>query len=1110
MNRYFRNRTPVKNPKSQPSRWNWLLVGILLGCGPVWAEMIQTKWVWQFGTVDSSWLYRATISQDGKLVLTAGNLYTASLWSAENGTLLRTFPARDPHGVALSPDGTRVLTGSTNNTANLWASADGTWLRSFEGPADMAAFSPDGARVVTMSAAGAAKLWSAGDGTLLRTFAGTGGALAFSADGTKLLTGTKLWSVGDGTLLRNFTLGKPLAALSPDGTQVLTTGQEWYDNTAMLWSAVDGKLLRTFTPQPAGGSQVLSGIFSPDGTMILTGGTDDTAKLWSVTDATLLRTFSASMGYVLSVAFSHDGSMLLTGTSLGTAFLWHIDPAARQGPKITVEPVSQTNFVGNAVKFEVTATGSEPLTYQWRKDGAILAGATNASLTLFPLALSDVGSYRVVVANNLGGVTSAPAWLTCLAAPVEVVQTHWARQFGLGTLSGATFSSNSEWLLTYGGFGADVWSVTNGTLLRHFPGQAGGVSSAALSPDGTQLLTGGRDSPARLWSMGDGSLRRSIPGSGGKLAFSADGKKALTGNKLWSTEDWTLIRAFEESVSDLSPDGSEVLVSNGTWPFTGASVLWTNGFHLRDFYGYGNATHPDPFGGGVFSPDGKQVLTVWGMSGIGIQTSMRLFSIPDGTGVSTFSGSLIRGNNMALTPNGTRVLSAGGDGTAKLWWARNGGLSRTFAGTALALSPDGTDVVTLGANDALQLWSTRDGTLSRTFLGYSGGVGSVAFSPDGTTVLTSAASPDNSAKLWSVGDGALLRTLAAPSNDVYCAAFSPDGTQVLVGTAAYHLDAATGRQSVYGVLVLWSVGDGQWLRTLAGHSNYIYSAAFSPDGAQVLTGSGDATAKLWAAADGTLLRTFRHSNSVTSVAFSPDGSQVLTGSDDQTAKLWSAEDGQSLRTFTHSNSVNSVAFSPDGSKVLIGSGNLWREGVDNSAKLWSARDGTWLRTFSCTSSVNSVAFSPDGTKVLVGTGGHRSDMATGAYSSFGVPMLWSALDGTLLRIFAGHSDTVNSVAFSPDGAKALSGSSDGVALMWNIVEPERPAPRILSAVMLSPSGLFQIRLEGETGVTYRLEGSTNLLDWTSLFTTNLTTGVWEWVDPQSAPTSPRFYRAVLP
>ena len=114
-------------------------------------------------------------------------------------------------------------------------------------------------------------------------------------------------------------------------------------------------------------------------------------------------------------------------------------------------------------------------------------------------------------------------------------------------------------------------------------------------------------------------------------------------------------------------------------------------------------------------------------------------------------------------------------------------------------------------------------------------------------------------------------------------------------------------------------------------------------------------------------------------------------------------------------------------------------------------------------------------------------------------MLWSALDGTLLRIFAGHSDTVNSVAFSPDGAKALSGSSDGVALMWNIVEPERPAPRILSAVMLSPSGLFQIRLEGETGVTYRLEGSTNLLNWTSLFTTNLTTGVWEWVDSQSPP-----------
>jgi WD40 repeat protein len=139
---------------------------------------------------------------------------------------------------------------------------------------------------------------------------------------------------------------------------------------------------------------------------------------------------------------------------------------------------------------------------------------------------------------------------------------------------------------------------------------------------------------------------------------------------------------------------------------------------------------------------------------------------------------------------------------------------------------------------------------------------------------------------------------------------------------------------------LWDAATGAALQTLKGHSAWVTSVAFSPDGNQVVSGSGDQTVRLWDAATGAALRTLEdHSSDVSSVAFSPDGKQVVSGSRDQTVWLWDAATGAVLQTFeSHSASVNSVAFSPDG-KLLptLRVSNYWVvEGNENI--LWLPPD----------------------------------------------------------------------------------------------------------------------------------------------------------------------------
>jgi hypothetical protein len=185
-------------------------------------------------------------------------------------------------------------------------------------------------------------------------------------------------------------------------------------------------------------------------------------------------------------------------------------------------------------------------------------------------------------------------------------------------------------------------------------------------------------------------------------------------------------------------------------------------------------------------------------------------------------------------------------------------------------SRDGSRILTASRDNTAKLWDAASGKLVASFA-RGNSLYSARFSPDGTRILT--ASADNTAKLWDTASGNLIVSLAH-QGAVEDAVFSPDGVRIL--TASWDKTAK-----------LWDAASGRLIASFA-HQDGIIRAAFSPDGARVLTGSWDKTAKLWDAASGKLIASFAHQDRVNNVLLSPDGGRVLTASWDKTAKLWDA------------------------------------------------------------------------------------------------------------------------------------------------------------------------------------------------------------------------------
>jgi len=156
---------------------------------------------------------------------------------------------------------------------------------------------------------------------------------------------------------------------------------------------------------------------------VVAGGTAPLSYQWQKNGANITGATSAS--YTTPITTTADSgsafAVVVTNTAgtVTSAAATLTVTAAAVAPTITTQPANQTVTAGQTATFTVVAAGTAPLTYQWQKNGANLTGATSASYTTPATTTADSGStFRVVVANTAGTVTSAAATLTVTAAAV--------------------------------------------------------------------------------------------------------------------------------------------------------------------------------------------------------------------------------------------------------------------------------------------------------------------------------------------------------------------------------------------------------------------------------------------------------------------------------------------------------------------------------------------------------------------------------------------------------------------------------------------------------------------------------------------------------------------
>jgi RNA polymerase sigma factor (sigma-70 family) len=920
--------------------------------------------------------------------------------------------------VAFSPDGKLLAAGGRDfdETIHLWDFKTGARLRQLKGTA--VAFAPDNKRLA--SAGSVVRIWDVSTGQELLRLGVRARGVAFSRDGKLLASGdsfegARLWDSSTGKELRAFPAGGGQVAFSTDG-KLLASGNN-KDGKIRLWEVETGKEVRILEGGRDGsGFEAVALAFSPDGKLLATASNNDTIRIWDVRTGKEQRHWGNAGGNVLSLAFSPNSKSLVSIGRDNAVRLWEVSTGKQRHEW-----------------FAMYLDPGASVSASFSPNGKLLASGTSRRIPIW-----DMKTFAELYPGHetgIGLVKFLQGEKTIVSSAQDLTLRFWNSANGkeLRALPPGARSlavSPDGKLLAAGGQSGPVrplgpnketirlLDIKTGQVVRELPG--GG--------DLLQFLPDGKTLAAVALSYGGYERINDPQGKGYHRVDVVHGHLHLWDIKSGKEIRQVYLTKFCYGMA-FTEDGETLAVQE----WEGTTQLWnvSKGQKLHKF--------PVKGRGLLFSRDGKTLLTrtTWGNNGY-VKQKLATYFYEVATGKKRFEINGV-GHTIALSPNGKMLAALDEDDikTINLIEIPTGKKRRQLTGhedkvTALAFSDSGKKLASGSEDTTVLVWNVLgqakeeqgqpaeqeeggkkpgQGAPAKTLKGHKEKVTTVAFDSDGKAIASGG--DEGVVMLWDAATGGNLAKLSRGKSDdaeissLVFAPFGPYGKSLLVGRWN-------------GTLQYWNIFDSGETRGVERQSyrakGAVLSVAYSKVGNMVATGDYEKRVNLFRGITPTILA--GHSDKVYSVAFTPDGKTLVSGSGDKTVMVWNlASLKPRLALRTHTSAVRSVACSAD-SKLLASAG------ADGTVRLWDLtaegpKETAVLKDHK--GEVFCVAFSPDG-KTMASAGADTT------------VRLWkvNGMKAQLQTVLRGHKGEVLSVAFSPDGKMLVSGGADATVRLWDL------------------------------------------------------------------------------
>ena len=634
-------------------------------------------------------------------------------------------------------------------------------------------------------------------------------------------------------------------------------------------------------------------------------------------------------------------------------------------------------------------------------------------------------------------------WLRCLTPSLSPAGGSLLRTI-IGSASKVVISQDGRFIIASGSGEVKVWEVSTGEEVSTFKSFKAPVEAIAISPDGCFIIES-YISQLKVWEVSTGKEIQTLDSHifiAQRVAVGLDGRFVVLGS--WGTvEVWEIptgkkiqtLEGLPYSIKGLaiSPDGSFIISAGQNykrndyklkvWEVSTGQEIHTLG--ELSIWSFCKELAISPDGSFAISPSGC-TIKVWEMS--------------TGQEIRTLEGHTSSINSLAISLDGSFVISGSSDNTVKVWEVSTGQEIRTLEGhissvEGIAISPDGRFIVSSSRDNTVKIWKTdlsEDYSISSfSSAAHSGSVNDITVSPDGRHVIS--ASSDNTLKIWELSTGRECQTLVGHTSSINGVSVSSDNDLIVSGSNDEKVkiwELASGKEIytinhrtilVYAQDLTYHLGwilqqsvldlvkkDSIDVTKNLSQGISVEDVVISPDCRYIITATSYYNSiGIWSTKTGKYIRSLRgHSEDVSGVAISLNGNLIISSSWDKTIKVWELKTGKNILTLRgHSGIVNGVAVSSDNRFVVSASS-------DKTVKVWELKTGKVLHTLrGHTSTIRGVAISPD-------------DQIIASASSDSTLRLWGLFSGRQVASFTGNG-ALYCCAFSPDGLNIVTGGLGG-------------------------------------------------------------------------------------